>query len=249
MRSEPGSETPGRSIAIGLKREGWTGRASFVWVRCDFFPELASDFRRFLHKDEIRYYETLSVEKRRLSYLLGRFTAKRAVRHYSDLAVPDTQLQIVPGVFSQPVLLPGFADPVGVSISHSESLAASIVFPETHPMAVDVEVADENRIDIMKTQILDEELALALPHCTDESVICTTIWTAKEALSKVLRCGMTCPFELLAISEFYPEPPGFSGRFRNFGQYKFLSWRRNRTVVSFVLPRRTSIAAEFPDCL
>lgn len=249
MRSEPGSEAPGRAIAISLTREGWTGRACFVWVRCEFFPELASDYRRFLHDEEVRYYETLSVERRRLSYLLGRFTAKKALLNYSGVALADTQIQIVPGVFSQPVVRPGFADPVGVSISHSESIAGSIAFPETHPMAVDLEVADENRIDIMKTQILEEELALALPHWADESLICTTIWTAKEALSKILRCGMTCPFDLLAISEFCLEPPGFTGRFRNFGQYKFQSWWRNKTVVSFVLPRRTNMAANFPDYL
>jgi 4'-phosphopantetheinyl transferase EntD len=134
MGSEPGSEAPGRSIAISLTREGWTGRACFVWVRCDFFPKIASDYRRFLHEDEVRCYETLRVERRRLSYLLGRFTARKALMNYSGLALADTQLQILPGVFSQPVARPGLADPVGVSISHSESTAGSLVFPETHPM-------------------------------------------------------------------------------------------------------------------
>lgn len=249
MRSGSGVEAPGRSIAISLEREGWTGRASFAWVRCDLFPQLAVDYRRFLHKEEIRYYETLGFEKRRLSYLLGRFTAKKAIRNYLNPDIDDTQLQIVPGVFNQPVLQPGLADPVGISISHADSIAGSIAFPEMHPMGVDLEVADETRIEIMKTQILDEELALALPHCADEGLICAAIWTAKEALSKVLRCGMTCPFEVLAIGDFHLEPPGFSGAFRNFGQYKFQSWWRDKTVVSFVLPRRTNITASFPDYL
>src|SRR5207244_1094467 len=129
MRTERGLDAPGRWITISLKREGWAGRASFAWVRSDRYPELASDYCSFLHREEIRYYESLTVEKRRCSYLLGRFAAKKAIRNYSDLVVDDTQIQIASGVFNQPLVRPGFDDPIGISISHSESVACSLAFP------------------------------------------------------------------------------------------------------------------------
>jgi hypothetical protein len=61
----------------------------------------------------------------------------------------------------------------------------------------------------MKTRILDDELAPALPHCADEGLVFTAIRTAKEARSKIPRCGMTCPFDLLAISDFVAKRPDF----------------------------------------
>ena len=85
--------------------------------------------------------------------------------------------------------------------------------------------------------------------CGSTDLAATVVWTAKEALSKALRCGMTCPYELLEICGLEQRDGFFLGRFKNFGQYQFQSWQRGNTVVTIVLPKKTELEFSFPDFL
>ena len=93
----------------------------------------------------------------------------------------------------------------------------------------------------MKTQILPRELERAAAAWGSDLNHPTMIWTAKEALSKILRCGMTCPFELLAVKELNADCGIFGGQFENFAQYKFQTWVMGETVLSIVLPRNSTM--------
>ena len=46
------------------------------------------------------------------------------------------------------------------------------------------------------------------------------LWTAKEALSKILKTGMMVPFELYETTTIAATPYGLSFEFKNFAQYK-----------------------------
>ena len=49
-------------------------------------------------------------------------------------------------------------------------------------------------------------------------------WTLKEALSKILRTGMTTPFDIFSIKELKQEKLGWISSFQNFAQYQGLSF-------------------------
>lgn len=236
-----------QSTIITLKREGFTGRAALAWVRLSEFGIIAAQTGDFLHIEEKEVFEALQIERRRVSYLLGRFTAKSALAKCLGTEFQKSAVAIASGIFNQPVIQYNSFRPRAVSISHSNRLACSLAFPESHPMAIDVEEADEDRTKIMKTQILPGELNLAESKCVSKDLAATLVWTAKEALSKALRCGMTCPYELLEISDLEVKDDIRVGHFKNFGQYKFMSWHVKNTVVTMVLPRRTTIDFVFPQ--
>lgn len=118
-------------------------------------------------------------------------------------------------------------------------------------MALDVEEPDAARAAIMKSQIEPGELDEAVALTESETGACTLVWTAKEALSKALKCGLTIPFELLAVDRLERGSAYISGQFRNFGQYKFQTWRHGGVALTLVLPLRsellTDVAAELGE--
>ena len=116
-------------------------------------------------------------------------------------------------------------------------------------MAVDLEEIDEARTKVMMTQVGRDEGDLARSVCASIDLGATVVWTAKEALSKALRCGMTCPYELLEICGLEACDGIYIGRFKNFGQYKFQSWQARNAVVTIVLPKRTEMEFSLPDTL
>lgn len=228
-----------RCDPIGLVREDWRGRATLAWVPAACYPELAARHRDLLGPREQDAFDALEHERRRTSYLLGRHAAKTALAPLVDLADPRA-IDIVPGCFQQPVVLAPIAATVGVSISHARTGACAVAFPEGHPMGIDVEEIDPARVETMKTQFVDREIE-AIGRLGDEALLSAVVWTAKEALSKVLRCGMTAPFEFLEVSAMVFGDAVASGQFQHFGQYRFQSWIRGGIVVSLVLPRRTHL--------
>ncbi len=241
---------PGHSISVTLRREGYRALASFAWVQTAQFGALAGRAGEFLHAEEL---ETFSRAKSRKApnqgYLLGRFTAKSALGICAGPGFDPTAAVILSGIFSQPVVHCRVPRPLGVSISHSDSLVCSLAYPEEHPMAIDVEDIDEDRTKVMLTQVGRAEGDLARSVCASADLAATVVWTAKEALSKALRCGMTCPYELFEICGLEAVNSVYVGRFKNFGQYKFQSWRRGNAVVTIVLPKKTEMEPSLPDVL
>jgi 4'-phosphopantetheinyl transferase len=191
----------------------------------------------------VAQFERLALPRRKSSFLLGRYVAKQALAvllhepMYANIA-------IVPGVFTQPVVQFPTPEPVGVSIMHAGELACALAFPQIHPMAIDVERVDPASLEAMKSQIQAEELRPAVLPQLSELVWCTVIWTAKEALSKVLKCGMMGPFALFETVELRQEASCYVGYFRHFGQYKFHTWVVHDHVLTIVLPKWTTMVAD-----
>mgnify|MGYP001009829246 CR=1 FL=1 len=196
------------------------------------------DLIKCLSLEERKYFNTLSFEKRINSYLLGRYVAKRAV---AALISEDNLSLIViqQGIFSQPVAANG--KNIQVSISHCNNLGTAVAFPETHPMGIDLEEINESRRSILETQItkFEKELANFIPTTYD--LWLTLLWTAKEALSKVLRTGLTTPFEIYEIQKYELYDNYIVCYFKNFSQYKSLSFNVHNNICSLVYPKNTEI--------
>jgi 4'-phosphopantetheinyl transferase len=230
-------------IPVTYLRSDSEHRATLAWVAGDDYEPLAQSCASFLHPNELSYFRSLRFERRRRSYLLGRCAAKQALMAHCHLASP-TEVEIASGIFQHPVVRPGLIEPTGISISHSERIACALAYHEVHPAAIDVEDTAGDRDAVMRTQILPRELERAATAWEGEPHHAAMIWTAKEALSKILRCGMTCPYELLAVSDLHAGRPVPGGQFESFGQYRFQSWVMGETVLSIVFPRNSTMTID-----
>lgn len=164
--------------------------------------------RSLLCTEEQSYFDRLCFEKRKLSYLLGRYTAKRAVSFLTHEDVKD--INIGYGVFNNPIInSSGKGQRLEVSISHSDEVCAAIAFPSAHPMGVDVEriVPDTAAIIEGELTAIEMDLVRKCSKFTEQAVSLTTAWTIKESLSKVLKTGLMTPFALYEISRMDSSKP------------------------------------------
>ena len=214
------------------------------WLTCvgiDAFDSNESQWTQWLHPEEAAYYHSSLADKRKKSFLLGRVCAKTAYKQ-TNPQEDASKINIRTGIFKDPVLQNQTAIQWQIGITHSNTLAAALVFPATHPMAIDVEDYDTKRAKTMKTQCKPEELRCLEEIGLGNEAACAVCWTAREAVSKALRTGMTCPFELLGITSIKPHADGgITGLFANFCQYQFRSWVIEDKVLSIVLPKRTRL--------
>jgi len=225
-------------LDLDLVRETGRDAACLCLASQQTIAESAQRPEAFLHPEELAYLRSLTAEKRKREFTLGRHAAKQALARL-DGALLGPQVHIRPGVFGQPVVTPSGALPLSVCITHSGSFAAAVAFPGGHPIGIDLEQIDPAQIEALKSQISEEELPQSLGEISQAERY-ARVWTVKEALSKILRCGLTTPFSVLALAgDPVLDGPAFSGQFRNFEQYRFLSLATSRMVFAIVYPRRT----------
>lgn len=225
-------------LPLGLQRENELYAGSLCISQATY-QDLNKVSHTFLHPQEQAYLAKLEHERRRHSYLLGRYCAKRAISSYTQ--TQDLQsTYIKSGIFQQPITDCPAANNLQVSISHTQTIGAAIAFPEEHPMGIDIETNDCTKVDIIKTQMTtaEEKLALTFHHFGSPL---TFLWTAKEALSKVLRCGFMIAMELLEIETVLPKENYIQSYFKHFHQYQALSFQFNETICSIVYPRKTQL--------
>ncbi len=186
---------------------------------------------------ELAYLCRLDVPRRRQSYLLGRVAAKRAVLRYLGIADPRA-VTVDRGVFQQPVVRAAAFDVPGVSVSHTDGWAVAVAHPAGHPLAVDVEAVTPERAATVRAHLTPDEAAML----GRTGVSPTVLWAMKEGLGKVLRCGLTVPLEVLAVSELTTDIDGrAAGTFRHFLQYRAVGWEEAGHAVAVVLPRATAL--------
>jgi phosphopantetheinyl transferase len=152
------------------------------------------------------------------------------------------KIEIESGVFNQPLVKYVGWDIPGVSLSHSDEWSVALSFPSGHPMALDIERLDAQKLKVIESQMTKYEIDSLNESGIDKSKGYCQIWTMKEALSKVLGCGLTTPFSVFEIANPHFQKSGNSQcHFKNFGQYKCHSWIINGYALSIVLPKKTEI--------
>jgi 4'-phosphopantetheinyl transferase len=221
---------------LALKRENASFKAVFVISNLTLEDLLIKN--DFLHLNEQMYYESLVVDKRRFSYLIGRYAAKKAIVAYDNIN-DMTSIEIIPGIFQQPVVRYFNNQNVQVSISHSQHWGAALAFPEAHPMSIDIEdINPERKIHtLLQTSIHEQKKLDNIPMGETEKY--TLIWTIKEALSKILRTGLTTEFSVFEISDMVPWENYFECYFRHFTQYKSLSFFFQNSALSVIVPKKS----------
>jgi 4'-phosphopantetheinyl transferase len=226
-------------LSLGMTREGRPVAAALACVHADAAPDLWALRHRFLHPGELARAEGFPAQARRTSFLLGRYAAKRAA-HAAGADVPMPALEIVSGVFGQPILR-GAGDAPAVSISHTGALAAAVACAPEHIVAVDVEVLAPRLTEVFESMLTPAELARARQIAGVE-LGPNLLWSMKEALSKALRCGLTTRFEVLETEEFAVTGPGrYRCLFVNFAQYRCETLVIGDHVLSLAFPKNSQI--------
>ncbi|AOY78329.1 4'-phosphopantetheinyl transferase family protein [Clostridium formicaceticum] len=209
---------------------------------CCFFSYVTEyeEIIQHLHPQERNYYYTLKYEKRSSSYLLGRFVAKQAVAAITGEKYL-TNICIQSGVFNQPIAVHNKQN-IQVSITHCGGFGAALAFSEAHPMGIDVEQIKLNKRDVFEKQSTNlEKLELnSIPISYDMGL--TLLWTVKEALSKVLKTGLTVPLNLFEISKIELSNYYIVSYYKNFTQYKAISFTIGNYMCSIVLPLKTKLS-------
>lgn len=193
-----------------------------------------------LHPQELNYYETLIFEKRKKSYLLGRYSAKQAICAFVGEENPRNTL-IKHGFFNHPIVTNTNNQNVQVSISHCDDIGAAVAFPEDFPMGIDVERIDLNKANVLESQMTEKEKELIKSFPYSYSTMLIFLWTVKEALSKVLKTGMMTPFHIYEINSLTVEHSCMVSNFKNFAQYKGILFNLGYYVCSIVHPKSTKI--------
>jgi 4'-phosphopantetheinyl transferase len=177
--------------------------------------------------------------------MLGRFAAKNALA--SLVGEEDYRsISIERGIFGQPIVRHQPSIGYDISISHNRRQAVAIAFDAGHPMGIDIEEFEPALYETLLKAVPGEETRFWDRRSENPNPeLLLVLWTVKEALSKALRCGMMTPTSVLAIESL--DRSGscrYQSVFRNFGQYKALSWLSEGTVISIVLPLHTEIEFE-----
>ncbi len=201
---------------------------------------LFGHYTDFLSTEEELYFRKLKYEKRQYSYLLGRYCAKKALSMWPFHQNPKT-CTISSGIFSQPILTTPDVRNIQTCITHSSFLGGAIAFPEQHPMGLDLEPINPDKEEILNSQMTTHEVEKfsELPLVSIDRM--TLLWVMKEALSKVLRTGLTIPFELLEIESITIDGDYIYSTYKNFPQYQACSFQIRDHFCALAYPRKTTL--------
>lgn len=228
-------------IDIPLKRKNWTSIAYLGILNTGTNHEIPIE--NYLHASEQKIFEGYKYEARKMSFLSGRYVAKKVLSQ--SLQEPDlTKIIIKSGIFNQPLLNYPTSDPPGFSISHSLSCTSCLVFPQEHPMGIDIESNFTDANEAIAPQLTDHEKLLYKSINLKEDSLHIKLWTIKEALSKVLTTGLTVPMNIYEIAEIQRDDQFYFSTFKNFAQYKAISFNWAGNICSFVLPLKTKCYLE-----
>jgi 4'-phosphopantetheinyl transferase len=230
---------------LSIHREGSVLRAAIAFAFEYEFADLVERANDFLGPTESTYFGNLEFIRRRQSYLLGRYAAKLALaRLWGERDLKS--IEILRGVFDQPIVSHARSESLAVSMSHSATMATALAFPAGHPMGIDVELIDPKHGHTLRSQMSGEEVSWIEQAQHRELELATAMWTAKEALSKVLCAGLMSPVQIYNLSELHSiEDKTWEAFFCNFAQYKVIMWLENPFVLSIVLPKRSTLGEDW----
>ncbi|WP_164779486.1 4'-phosphopantetheinyl transferase family protein [Paenibacillus kobensis] len=195
----------------------------------------------FLHDLEQGYYSKLEFERRKASYLLGRYAAKTAVAVLAN--VPDPrEIGIGNGVFQQPVVRCPSPN-VQASISHSHEWGAALAFSEGIMAGIDIERRESKHKTVFENQLSqgEQQLSARLPDPEDGALL---LWTVKESLSKALKTGFTVPAELFEVQCIEAGESCYISSFVHFPIYKALSFWLEDYRCSITYPGNVELSID-----
>ena len=174
-------------------------------------PLSPSQLATMLGQAEQARYQAFRYPKRRQEWLGGRLAAKAAVAALltaddagREPAAPELVIANDPA--GKPHLeLPGLAQPVYLSISHSHGRAAALA--SLHPCGIDLQAGIPTVLRVKErfaTPAEEAVLAEALGRQHAELLRLTMLWAAKEAIRKMVPVTPLPAFQDVVLTETRP---------------------------------------------
>lgn len=200
---------------------------------------------QYLTKREVQLMNTYVSANRQFTYVAGRLCAKAALRQYVGQSYGYQDFFIDKGVFDHPLVVHNTSTSnLQVSISHCEGIIGAMAYSEHHPVGLDIEYLNPHISQFKEEIITRAERQLIDALSGNPTLYYTSLWAAKEALSKILRTGLMMPFSLLEVNKLSIKPWGVEFSFENFPQYKSLVFNMENCLFAIVLPRKTTLVGE-----
>jgi phosphopantetheinyl transferase len=125
-----------------------------------------------------------------------------------------------------------------IGISHTGSVAIAVAYPESHPVAVDIERIRPSANRAVSSQLSAYELALL--DALDLSWGHTLFWSVRESVSKILKTGLMADPLFYQIKDISPSENGvFEMSFTYLFQYKAVCFLVEDYVVSVCFPKKS----------
>lgn len=188
--------------------------------------------------NEQETYSCFRKEKRKREIYWSRLMAKKSI---SQLSLSNSEekyfsdIEISKGIFSNP-LVKGLYKDFQVSITHCKDYAGAIAYPEELILGLDMESAGHNKEHSI-WEILTEREKRLLPITMDKEIFTLMMWTAKEALVKLIKLGLSVHFDIMEIDQFKFEEDNCAITFKFFPGIKVFTTVENTLVYSIAYPR------------
>jgi phosphopantetheinyl transferase len=204
------------------------------------FAELQRNIHTYLSSQELAKYYTFSSELRAHSYLLGRRCAKELLVKFFSLN--SNTMTIENSVFGHPIIMDNNLN-YSLSLSHCGNTAVALMFPNSHPMGVDIESISPDKDDILLEYLTPSEIELIKSHIAGE-LMPLIFWSAREALAKILLCGISVPKDILAIKNVELHEDIYCVYFKNFFQIKaYIKVLAGKYILSLALPANVELSS------
>jgi 4'-phosphopantetheinyl transferase len=206
---------------------------SYISLYNLFYEELEAYSSSYFCSEEIDFISKIEWRANKVNYLMGRIAAKDAISRLTKIN-DKKNIIIGSGIFGQPIVN-CLERNVVVSISHCDNHAIAIASNEAYLAGIDIENLTDKKIENTKSQLTKYELRNFVDNY--ESCFALMLWTAKEALSKVLKTGINCDFALYEIKAIKIHKDHILMDFVNFPQYQAASYFFKDIVFSVILPQ------------
>jgi 4'-phosphopantetheinyl transferase EntD len=123
-----------------------------------------------------------------------------------------------------------------------KNLGVAVSFPESYPMAIDIEAINTVNSSVIKAYFTENELSQISGDVLNFDTYLTLLWTVKEGLAKVLKCGLLVPLSVFEVSKIAVDNEYIQSFFKNFSQYQALSFISGDMVCSIVYPSNANIS-------
>jgi 4'-phosphopantetheinyl transferase len=136
----------------------------------------------------------LGIVPRRRKWLLGRIAAKRLVRQVSgEPELADSQISVLNQPSGEPFVLiegrGGWSLPISISHRSETGMAAVADHPHAR-IGADLETVEPRDSALIRQFFTDEEAALVEASGDDRNLAMARIWSAKEAVLKLVGLGL-----------------------------------------------------------
>ncbi|MFM9970349.1 MAG: 4'-phosphopantetheinyl transferase family protein [Burkholderiales bacterium] len=224
--------------ALKVRHGGFESSASFATATTTDLRLPQHSPELILNDAELARFRGFQFAAKQNAFLLGRLAAKRAIGQL--LGEPELRhIEIVSGVYGQPLMRHPRSGDIDVTLSHSQQLAVALAFPHEYPMGIDLESVAENSAAMLIEEMAasDQEKAWITASPLNIADSCGLLWTAREALGKLLKTGLRSPMNLFSLGEIQPlDATAWAGNYRYFLQCRSVSRVDAGRVLSIALP-------------